>query len=175
MLIRASLLGLLLALGAAIDSAWLSRLALPAFPDFVMLVIVVAGVRGGLVTGTLLGASGGYLRDLTTGSPLGVFTLTYLVVGIAAGSAMALVDFDRWPGLAATAAAASGLVHLVGAAVIAATGLGNVEWIALLQVLVVAAVLNAPLARPTDAVVRWVDRVSRRRFPEKAIGYRLWR
>ncbi len=175
MLTRAALLGLLLAGGTLIDSAWFSRLPLPAVPDLVLLVVVVAGVRGGLVSGTLLGAAGGYLRDLTSGSPLGVFTITYLVVGIAAGSAMSVVDLDQWPAPAATAAAASALVYLTGGAVVAATGLATVEWMPLLQGLVVAAALNAPLARPVDVLIQWVDRTSRRRFPAKAIGYRVWR
>lgn len=173
-LIRTVLLGVLLAGGTLIDSAWLSRLPLPALPDLVLLVVVVAAVRRGLETGALLGAAAGYLRDLTNGSPLGVFTIAYLAVGVAAGSAMSVVDFDQRPAPAAVAVAATVLLHLTVGAVVAATGLASVPWMVLGQGLVVAAVLNALLARPVDNLVRWVDRVSRPRFPAKAIGYRLW-
>lgn len=175
MLMRIALLGLLLMAGTVIESAWLSRLRLPGGPDLVLLIVVVAGVRGGLLNGTLLGLTAGYLRDLTSGSPLGVFTMGYLVVGVAAGSAISVVDLDDVFAPGAAAAGASALLHLTVGAVVAATGAAPVDGIALLEGLGLAAVLNAPLARPVDALVRWVDRVTRRRFPEKAIGYRVLR
>lgn len=175
MLTKAALLGLLLMSGTLLDSAWFSRLRLPAAPDPVLLIVVVAGVRGGLVNGALLGAAAGYLRDLVTGSTLGVFTMGYLLVGVAAGSAMSVVDLDRASAPAAAAAGATALLHLTVSVIVTATGVASVQWPVLLEGLVIAAAANALLARPTDRLVRWVDRVAYRRFPEKAIGYRLWR
>lgn len=175
MLTRIALLGLLLMSGTLLDSAWFSRLRLPAGPDLVLLVVVVAGVRGGLVNGTLLGVAAGYLRDLVSGSPLGVFTMGYLLVGVAAGSTIAVVELDRTGAPAAAAAVATALLHLAVSMIVTATGVAGVQWPVLLQGLVVAGAANALLARPVDTLVRWVDRVSLRRFPEKAIGYRVWR
>ncbi len=172
---RIVLLGLLLMSGTLLDSAWLSRLRLAASPDLVLLVVVVAGVRGGLVNGTLLGASAGYLRDLVTGSPLGVFTMGYLLVGVAAGSMISVVDLDQASAPAAAAAIATALLHLIVSTIVTATGVAGVQWPVLIQGLIVAAAVNAALARPVDRLVRWVDRVAYRRFPEKAIGYRVWR
>ncbi|MGQ0549809.1 MAG: rod shape-determining protein MreD [Armatimonadota bacterium] len=175
MALRIALLGTLLMSGTLMDSAWFSRLRLPALPDPVLLVVVVAGVRGGLVNGTLLGLAAGYLRDVVSGSPLGVFTMGYLLVGVAAGSMISVVDLDSTYAPAATAAAATVLLHLTVSAIVAATGVGSVHWPVLLQGLILAAAINALLVRPVDRLVRWIDRVAYRRFPEKAIGYRVWR
>lgn len=175
MLTRIALLGLLLMSGTLLDAAWVSRLPLPALPDPMLLIVVVVGVRGGLVNGALLGVATGYLRDLVSGSPLGVFTMGYLIVGVAAGSAISVVDLDQPPAPAAAGAGATALLHLTVSAIVAATGVAGVRWPVLLQGIAVAAAANALLARPVDRLVRWVDRVAYRRFPEKAIGYRLWR
>ncbi|HET8678562.1 MAG TPA: rod shape-determining protein MreD [bacterium] len=172
---RIALLGILLIGGTVIDSAWLSRLRLPALPDLMLLVVMVAGVRGGLVNGVLLGVSAGYLRDLVTGSPLGVFTMGYLLVGVAAGSMTSVVDLDQPLAPVVAAVSATALLHLSVSAIVTATGVASVQWPTLLEGLVVAATINALLARQVDRLVNWVDRISYRRFPEKAIGYRLWR
>ena len=172
---RIALLAILLISGTLIDSAWLSRLRLPALPDPVLLVVMVAGLRGGLVNGVLLGVAAGYLRDLVSGSPLGVFTMGYVLVGVAAGSMTSVVDLDQPAAPAVAAAGATALLHLSVSAIVVATGVATVQWPTLLEGLIVAAAINAVLARQVDRLVNWVDRVSYRRFPEKAIGYRVWR
>ena len=170
---RVLLTPLLLAAATVVGSAWLSRLPLPAVPDLVMLIVLSAGIRRGLETGALLGAAGGYLRDLTSGGPLGLYTFVYVILGTAAGSTMTVVNLNqRWVPTAA-AAAATGLVYLTSGAVVAMTGVATVQWMPLIQSMVAAAALNALLARPLDGLVCWVDRIARRRYPAKAIGYRV--
>ncbi|MGH2404836.1 MAG: rod shape-determining protein MreD [bacterium] len=161
--------------GTLLDSAWFSRLRLPALPDPVLLVVMVTGVRGGLINGTLVGGTAGYLRDLVTGSPLGVFTMGYLLVGITAGSLISVVHLDQPAAPAVAAAGTTALLHVTISTIVIATGVAGVQWPVLLQGLIVAAAANAVLARPVDTLLRWVDRVAYRRFPEKAIGYRVWR
>src|SRR3990172_9934606 len=95
MLTRVALFGMFLAAAAAVEGAWLSRLPLPAAPDLLLLIVVAAGVRRGLEAGALLGVTAGYVRDLTGGSPLGIFTFAYLAAGVAAGSVMSVVDFNH--------------------------------------------------------------------------------
>lgn len=175
MAMRIALLGILLISGTLIESAWLSRLRLVALPDPVLLVVMVVGVRGGLVNGTLLGFAAGYLRDLVSGSPLGVFTMGYVLVGVAAGSMISVVDLDQPSAPAVAAAGATVLLHLFVSAIVAATGVASVQWPAFLEGVIIAATINAVLARQVDTLVNWIDRVSYRRFPEKAIGYRVWR
>jgi len=165
----------LLFVGIAIDGAWLSRLPLGLSPDLVVLVLISAAVRGGLPTGAVLGATAGYLRDLASGTPLGVHTFAYLVVGIAAGSTMTLLDFDQRLVPAATAAVATMLTALVTGGVVLATGLASVDWLQLLGVAAIVAAINAVLARPVDALVRGAERAASRRHPTKAIGYRVFR
>jgi len=168
------LFGLLFA-GLAVDGAWLSRVPLGFAPDLVVLVLIAAAVRGGLPTGALLGATAGYLRDVAGGSPLGVYTLAYLVVGIAAGSMMTLLDFDQRFVPAMTAAGATMLVSLVTGGVVVVTGLASVAWLDLLGSSAIVAGMNAVLARPVDALVRGAERAARRRHPSKPIAYRVFR
>ncbi len=168
------LVGMLFA-GTVIDGAWLSRLPLGISPDLVVLVLISAAVRGGLPTGALLGATAGYLRDLASGNPLGVYTFAYLVVGLAAGSTMTLLDFNQRLVPAMTAGVATVLVYLVAAWAVAVTGLAPVNWLDLVGSAAIVAPANALLARPVDALVRRAEYVARRRHPAKAIGYRVFR
>lgn len=169
-----ALVGLLLA-GTALDGAWLSRLPAGLAPDLTLLVLISAAVRGGLVTGALLGATAGYLRDLASGTPLGIHTFAYLIVGIAAGSAIAMLDFDQRFVPAATGAVATMGLSLLTAGVVIVTGLAPVDWFTLVLGAAPAGGVNALLARPVDAVVRAAERAARRRYPTRAIGYRIFR
>lgn len=172
---RPLILCALLFAGIAIDGAWLSRVPMGLAPDLVVLVLISAAVRRGLPTGALLGAAAGYLRDVAGGTPLGVHTFAYLVVGITAGSMMTLVDFDHGFTAAMTAAGATMLVSLVTGAVVAATGLAPVAWLELVKGAAVVAGINAVLARPIDALVQSAERAGRRRHPSKPIAYRMVR
>jgi rod shape-determining protein MreD len=173
--VRPLLLCALLFAGIAVDGAWLSRVPMGLAPDIVILVLLSAAVRGGLATGALLGAAAGYLRDVAGGTPLGVYTFAYLVVGIAAGSMMTLLDFDQRFVPAMTAAGATLLVSIVTGAVVAATGLASVAWLDLMASAAMVAGINAALARPMDALVQGVERAARRRHPSKPIAYRVLR
>ena len=175
MIARPLLLLALLFAGIAVDGAWLSRVPLGLAPDLVVLVLISAAVRGGLPTGALLGVTAGYLRDLASGTPLGVYTFAYLVVGIAAGSMMTMLDFDERLVPAMTATVATILVSLVTGVVVVVTGLATVDWLELLGTGAIVAVINAMLARPVDALVRAAERAARRRHPAKPIAYRVFR
>ena len=165
----------LLFTGIAVDGAWLSRVLWGLAPDLVLLVLLSAAVRGGLPTGALLGATAGYLRDLASGTPLGVYTFAYLVAGIAAGSMTTVLDFDQRPVPAATAAVATLLLSLLTGVVVVVTGLATVDWLELLWSGAIAAAINAVLARPVDALVRGAERAARRRHRAKPIAYRVFR
>lgn len=168
------LVGLLFA-GTAIDGAWLSRLPFGIAPDLAVLVLISAAVRGGLPTGALLGGAAGYLRDLASGTPLGVYTLVYLIVGCAAGSTMTILDFNQRLVPAMTAAVATVLVSLLAGGVITVTGLAPVNWLDLVWSAAIVASANALFARPVDALVCRAEHVARRQHPAKAIGYRVFR
>ncbi|MDR7481786.1 MAG: rod shape-determining protein MreD [Armatimonadota bacterium] len=169
---RPLLLGVLLALAAAIDGAWLSRLPLPAPPDVLLLLVVTTGVRQGVVQGALAGAVAGYLRDLVAGSPLGVYMLAYLVVGTAAGAVMASLDYDQPTGPVVTAVAATLLVTAVGTGILLLAGLGPAPWPQIGWQLTAGAAVNALLARPVDTLLRWAERAGRRSYPARALPFR---
>ena len=175
MLMRIALYGFLLTAAAAVEGAWLWRLPLPAPPDVLLVIVVAAGVRRGLETGALLGAAAGYVRDLTSGSPLGVFTFAYLITGVAAGSVMSVLDFNQRLAPALMAIAATTLMYLVGGALVATTGLTSAPWVNFLPDLLGAAAINALAARAVDALYCRVEQWDRRPFPAKAIAYRIQR
>jgi cell shape-determining protein MreD len=140
-----------------------------------LLIVVAAGVRRGLETGALLGVTAGYVRDLTGGSPLGIFTFAYLAAGVAAGSVMSVVDFNHRLAPALMAIAATICLYLISGMLVAATGLASTPWVGVFPSLAAAAVVNAILARTMDGVFCRVEHLGRRPFPEKAIGYRVLR
>jgi len=172
MMLRVALLAGLIAAGVVINGAWLSRLPLPAAPDLVLLVVLAAAMRRGLETGALLGVAAGYLRDLVGGSPLGLYTLSYLIMGASAGAAMTMVDLQQRRMPAVTAALGTALLYATSGLVVTATGVAPVQWASLAMVAAAAALLNAVLARPVDTLVGWADRLTQRRYAARVIGHR---
>ncbi|MDI6771878.1 MAG: hypothetical protein QME77_04750 [bacterium] len=174
-LMRIALFAVLLGAGAVVDGAWLSRLPRWASPDLLLLIAVAFGLRRGVEAGALVGAAAGYLRDLTGSSPLGIFTLSYLAVGTAAGALAAMVDLGQRYLYAAAAVLATLGLSLISGLVVAATGLTSVGWPLLLREAVAAAAVNALFARPVAAVVAWAETVSRRRDPARIVARRAIR
>lgn len=174
-LLRIAFFAGLLAAGAVVDGAWLSRLPRWASPDLPLLVAVAFGLRRGVEPGALAGAAAGYLRDVTGGGPLGVFALSYLAVGATAGALAAVVDLGQRHLHAAAAALATFGLSLVSGLVVTATGVAYVDWAMLLREAATAAVVNALLARPVAAAVGWADASSNRRDPTKIVARRALR
>jgi rod shape-determining protein MreD len=174
-LLRIALFAGLLVAGAVVDGAWLSRLPRWASPDLPLLIVVAFGLRGGVEAGALAGTAAGYLRDVTGGSPLGVFTLSYLAVGAASGALAAVVDLRQRYLYAAAAALATVGLSLVSGLVVAVTGLTSVGWPLLLREAAAAAAFNALFARPVAAVVAWAETVSRGRDSARIVARRAIR
>ncbi len=175
MVLRLLLLGGSLAAGAVIDGAWLWRLPLPAAPDLLLLVVLAVGLRHGLASGAAAGAAAGYLRDLTSGGPLGLFTLSYLAVGALAGAASAVVDPQERSMPAAAALVGTVALALFAGALISVTGVAAITWIRLTGETAVAAALNALLAGWVDVLVRSIDRLAQRRYEGRTIGHKVLR
>lgn len=160
---------------AAVDGTWLSRLPRWASPDLLLLVVVAVGLRRGVEAGTLVGAAAGYLRDLTGGGPLGIYALSYLGVGAAAGALAAVVDLKhKYLYAAAAALAAAGLV-LASGLVVAASGIGIVGWPVLLRGALSSALPNALFASPVAAGVGWADAATGRRATTRVVARRAIR
>lgn len=169
---RTALLAALLVLTAVMNGAWLSRVPLAAVPDLSLLVVLSVALRWGVEAGALAGAVAGYLRDLLSGSPLGLHVLALLVVGAAAGASSPLVDVQQRSAPAVAGAMGTMLAALLVGLIIAVTGVAPVDWLALAgqgAVAAAGAVLLAPLV---DRVVRGIDRVTQRRYEGRLIGGR---
>ncbi len=168
--LRISLLAGLIAAAGALDAALVSRLLPYGPPDLALVVVVSLAMRHGLLPGAVAGAVAGYLRDLVTGGPLGVFVTAYLLAGVLIGLFAPLAN-QRHPYLVAGAAIPATLLHHFSAwAVVTATGLAPVAGLAALGEAAVAAPLNAVLARPADAAVGAIDALIFRRHPARIIG-----
>ncbi|MDR7418674.1 MAG: rod shape-determining protein MreD [Armatimonadota bacterium] len=173
--LRLALLAGCLLAGAVIDGAWLSRLPLGAGPDLLLLVVLAVGLRRGFESGAVIGVVAGYVRDLLSGSPLGVFALSYLAVGAMAGAASPMVDLQQRAMPAASALVATLALALISATTVTVTGVVVVSWSLLAADSAIAAAMNAVLAGPVDALVRWIDRVTQRRYSGRVIGHKVLR
>lgn len=169
---RIVLLAALLALAAAVNGAWLSRLPVRMPPDLLLLVVLPAALRYGGEAGALFGAAAGYLRDLTAGTPLGLHVLVYLLVGLGAGALSPLVDVQQRLVPAAAGAVGTLGAWVLGGLVVTAAGLAPVRWGALLTDAAWAAALALVLAGAADRAVAVVDRLTQRRYEGRIIGER---
>jgi rod shape-determining protein MreD len=175
MVARTALLVGLLVVGTVIDAAWFARLPLRASPDLAMLVVLAAGLRYGLVPGALLGVAAGYLRDLVGGNPLGLYALSYLLVGAAAGAVAPAVDLQQRAMAPAAAFVGVAALALTSAALVALTGLAPVDWGRLAADAALTGAFTAVLAGVADRAVRAVDRLTRRRYGGRVITHRVLR
>jgi rod shape-determining protein MreD len=84
---RGAVFGLTILTAVLLQSTLFSRLALfGVSPDLVLAVVICFALIDGPTTGSVLGFSGGLLRDLLLDAPKGLTGLSYLIVGYAAGS-----------------------------------------------------------------------------------------
>jgi hypothetical protein len=104
-----------------------------------------------------------------------VFAFSYLIIGTAAGAASPIVDLQRRAMPAAAAMLATLALALLSAATVTVTGVAAVSWLQLAGDTVIAAAMNAVLAGPIDTLVRWIDRVTQRRYSGRVIGHKVLR
>jgi rod shape-determining protein MreD len=175
MVLRLVLLAGCLVAGAVADGAWFWRLPMDVGPDLLLLVVLSVGLRSGFESGAIAGAAAGYLRDLITGGPLGVFMLAYLVIGGTAGAARPMVDLHQRAMPAAAAMAGTAVLALVSGVIVTVTGVAGVSWPALAADAGIGAALSALFAGWVDALVRAIDRFAERRYSGRVIGHRVLR
>jgi rod shape-determining protein MreD len=175
MVLRAALLAGWLVAGAALEGTWFSRLPRGFSPDLLLLVVLGVGLRNGFESGAVIGMAAGYLRDLVSGSPLGVFMLAYLLIGAAAGAASPLVDLQQRAMPAAAAMVGTVVLALTSAAIVTVTGVVTVSWPLLIADAAIGAAVNALLAGWVDVFVRGVDRLAERRYTGRVIGHKVLR
>lgn len=121
-------------------------------PDFMVLVVICAGLTGGAEAGAWVGFWAGLLTDMfLTGTPVGLSALTYCLIGAGLGALRASVLQERralYP-LAALVGTSVAVLVFVGAGdVLGQTQLiaGGRSW--LIRVMVVESLWNAVLALP---------------------------
>ncbi|MDA8286451.1 MAG: rod shape-determining protein MreD [Actinomycetota bacterium] len=134
-------------------------------PDFMLLLAVAGGLAAGPGGGAFIGFSAGLLADLSlTATPLGVYALSWCLVGFAVGWARLNVLPEGRPvqplvGLAATA---GGLIVLLVVGALSGQGAftaAGKAW--LVRVGMVEAAWNAVLVIPVTAVMRRAARGTR--------------
>lgn len=84
---RAAVFGLTMLTAVLLQSTLFARLTIfGVSPDLVLAVVICFALVDGPVTGSLVGFSGGLLRDLLLDSPKGLTGLSFLLVGYVVGS-----------------------------------------------------------------------------------------
>jgi rod shape-determining protein MreD len=125
-------------------------------PDLLLGLAVVAGIVAGPEIGAVMGFVGGVLVDLFVNTPFGLTALVACVVAYTVGSIQQLVRSQaRWsvPVLAGIGSAAA---EVTWAALGTVLGLPGLLHPRLLIVIAVVATVNAAVALPLAAVVRWM-------------------
>jgi rod shape-determining protein MreD len=160
---------------SVVDGAWLSRVAMSGGPDLLIIIVALAGLRYGVETGALLGGAAGYIEDLVTGSPLGLYALLYVLLGAIAGALRPVVDVHQRLVPSATAIVSTLVVTTLTALLAAALHFGVVAWRDTAAEALVQAGLNALFAGPMAGLMRWIDHVTQRRYTGRTIGHRVLR
>lgn len=151
--------GVLIAVAAVVQTAWLTRASVAgAVADPLLSVVMVIGFLHGAEAGALAGAAVGLVQDLVTGVPLGLGMLGNLSVGFLAGLGERTLYFENlWlPALAALlltvvrSAVWMGAAHLVG--------LLNAPPAELAGVTLLTACYNGAIAVPIFHGLRRLDR-----------------
>ncbi len=168
------LVGVMMAV-AVVDGAWLSRLGIGPGPDPLVVIAALAGLRYGVEVGALLGGVAGYIEDLVTGSPLGLHTLVFVLLGAIAGGVRPVVDVHQRFVPAATAVVSTLVVTALTAVLALALHFGIVAWRGGGADAAITAGLNALIAWPMAGLMRWIDHVTQRRYTGRTIGHRVLR
>lgn len=128
-------------------------------PDFMVLVVICAGLVGGTEAGAWVGFFAGLLYDMfLVTTPVGLSALTYCLVGAAVGSLRASVLQERRAllPLAALVGTAAGVLIFVGAGdVLGQTQLLGAGRSWLIRVMIVESAWNAVLALPVGYIYAW--------------------
>jgi rod shape-determining protein MreD len=168
------LIGLMM-LVSVVDGAWLSRIAAGGGPDLLIIIVAFAGLRHGVEAGALLGGAAGYIEDLVTGSPLGLHTLLFVLLGGIAGVLRPVVDVQQRLVPTATAVVSTLVVTLLTAVLAMALRFGIVSWRETAIEGMMQAGLNAVFAGPMAGLMRWIDYITQRRYTGRTIGHRVLR
>ncbi|MDQ4149676.1 MAG: rod shape-determining protein MreD [Actinomycetota bacterium] len=84
---RGAVFGLTVLTAVLLQSTVFARLTIfSVSPDLVLAVVICFALIDGPTTGSILGFSGGMLRDLLLDAPKGLTGLSYLIVGYVVGS-----------------------------------------------------------------------------------------
>ncbi|HWE56696.1 MAG TPA: rod shape-determining protein MreD [Acidimicrobiales bacterium] len=158
-------IGLLLVVAVVIQTALATDLRVGRVtPDFMILVVICAGLTGGTEAGAWVGFCAGLLYDMfLVNTPIGLSALAYCLVGAAVGSLRATVLQERRALLPLTAfiGTAVGVLLFVGCGDV----LGQTQLLAagrswLIRVMIVEALWNAVLALPVGYLYVWLARGS---------------
>jgi cell shape-determining protein MreD len=169
---RIALLALTIAAAAALDGAWLSRVLIGSGADLVVVIVVLVALRYGVEAGAVFGAAAGYVEDLVSGAPLGLYTLLFVLLGATGGALRPVVDLQQRSAPLAAAVLATFLVWGLSALLADVLHFGVVVWRADLGDLLTAAAVNGALALPVAGILAWIDRVTQRRYSGRTIGER---
>jgi rod shape-determining protein MreD len=137
---------------------------LDATPDLMLLLAIVSGLAVGPERGAIVGAAIGLAFDLVLTTPLGLSALVYGAAAFAVGLlSTGTIKATRWIPVIAVAAtsAAAVVVYAILASLFGVAGAFTVHLFA--DVLVVTSV-NALLALPALAVMRWALQADDRRI-----------
>lgn len=158
-------IGLLLLIAVLVQTTLASDLRVAQVtPDLVVLVVICAGLTGGTEAGAWVGFWGGLLYDMFLATtPVGLFALTYCLIGAGIGALRASVLQERrslLPLAAFAGTAASVLLFVAVGDVLGQTQLvgGGRSW--LIRVMIVESLWNAVLALPAGYIYAWVGRGS---------------
>jgi rod shape-determining protein MreD len=126
-----------------------------AHPDVVGMLPIAAGLAAGPEEGALMGFLAGMGIDLFLPTPFGLSALVGCLIGFGVGRATQAVDKSIWwltPLVALTASAVAVMLYAVLGAIL---GDDSVLHVDLVAVVGVVSVVNAILAVPITAFVRW--------------------
>ena len=135
-------------------------------PDALLLFAIAGGVVAGAEGGALIGFGVGMVADLFVQTPLGLSALTFSLVGFIVGSLQAGMIRASWWITPITALFASAAGVVLFAVIGAVVGQSQLVTPRLAEIAGLVAVMNAVLALPTVALVRWA--LPRRASAERA-------